>query len=151
LSSRFLQGNRLYGLIVISLVLIAIAAYIRTVDDSLGTSILAVAIAVLAFVSYLPYGFEGEDAEPRKPKRKKPAVKQKVGPRLRSKVTDEDREVHTPEVVEPKVQLSELPIETIEGIGEVYGGDLRAAGIDSVQDLMGTTASRVAEIADVSE
>ncbi|MFX1602704.1 MAG: DUF4332 domain-containing protein [Promethearchaeota archaeon] len=151
MSSRFLQGNRLYGLIVLSLVLIAIAAYIRTVDDSLGTTILGVAIAVLAFVSYLLYGSEGEGAEPQKPKKREPAAKPRAEPEPRFKVTDEVREVHTPEVVEPKVQLSELPIETIEGIGEVYGGDLRAARIDSVQDLIGTPASRVAEIADVSE
>ncbi|UCH03392.1 MAG: DUF4332 domain-containing protein [Candidatus Thorarchaeota archaeon] len=158
MSSRFLQGNRLYGLIILSLILIAIAAYIRTVDVSLGTTILGAAIAVLAFVSYLLYGFEGEGAEPRKPK-KKPAAKPRAKPEPvpRPKIDevpeppDEDREVHTPEVVKPAVQLSELPIETIEGIGEVYGGDLRGAGIDSVEDLIGTPAGRVAEVADVSE
>jgi predicted flap endonuclease-1-like 5' DNA nuclease len=157
LSSRFLQGNRLYGLIMLSLVLIAIAAYIRTVDDSLGTIILGGAIAVIAFVSYLLYGFEGEGAEPRKPKKKKAVAKPTTKPEQRPKVTEAPKvpevgtEVHTPEVVRPAVQLSELPIETIEGIGEVYGGDLRGAGIDSVQDLIGTPTSRVAEIADVSE
>ncbi len=157
MSSRFLQGNRLYGLITLSLILIAIAAYIRTIDDSLGTLILGAAIAVLAFVSYLLYGFEGEEAEPRKPKKKKatakPRAKPKPGPKadVARKMPDADREVHTPEVVKPVVPLSELPIETIEGIGVVYGGDLRRAGIDSVEDLIGTSASRVAEIADVSE
>lgn len=157
LGSRFLQGNRLYGLIMLSLVLIAIAAYIRTVDDSSGTMILAGAIAVLAFVSYLLYGFESEGTEPRKPKKKKAAAKPRPKPEPKpkstevSKIPDAGTEVHTPEVVKPAVQLSELPIETIEGIGEVYGDDLRGAGIDSVQDLIGTPASRVAEIADVSE
>jgi len=142
---------------MLSLILIAIAAYIRTVDDSLGTTILGIAIAVIAFVSYLLYGFEGEGAEPRKPKKKKPATKPRAEPEPRPKVDeapkdpDADKEVHTPEVVKAAARLSELPIETIEGIGEVYGGDLRGAGIDSVQDLIGTPASRVAEIADVSE
>jgi predicted flap endonuclease-1-like 5' DNA nuclease len=144
-------------LITLSLILIAIAAYIRTIDNYLGTLILGGALAVLAFVSYLLYGFEGEGVESRKEKKEEAATKPRAKPKPKPKMgeapktPDSDREVHTPEVVKPAAQLSELPIETIEGIGDVYGGDLRGAGIDSVQDLIGTPASRVAEIADVSE
>jgi nucleotidyltransferase/DNA polymerase involved in DNA repair len=52
--------------------------------------------------------------------------------------------------VQPKVELSQLPIETIEGIGETYGSMLRDEGIDSVQDLLGTRPEKVAEICGVS-
>jgi hypothetical protein len=137
------------------LILIAFAAYVRYIDDLIGTIALGAAITVLAFVSYLLYGFEGEGSEPRKQEKKKAAAKPEPRPEPKldeaPMVPDVGIEVHTPEVVKPTAHLSELPIETIEGIGEVYGGDLRAARIDSVQDLIGTPASRVAEIADVGE
>lgn len=60
-----------------------------------------------------------------------------------------DVEVYTPEVEEPRVFLRELPIETIEGIGEVYGRKLSAEGITTVQDLLETEPERIAEICDV--
>ncbi len=62
---------------------------------------------------------------------------------------EEDEEEYVPEVKEAKVVLSELPIETIEGIGDKFGKLLRAEGIDSVQDLVNADAKRVAEITGV--
>ncbi len=60
-----------------------------------------------------------------------------------------DTEVYTPEVEEPRAFLSELPIETIEGIGEVYGKKLSAEGITTVQDLLENEPERIAEICGV--
>ena len=77
-------------------------------------------------------------AKPKKKKASRPVKK-----------PDKHEEKHIPEVVQPKVELSQLPIETIEGIGETYGSMLRDEGIDSVQDLLGTRPERVAEICDV--
>jgi len=57
----------------------------------------------------------------------------------------------TPEVVQPRAELTELPVETIEGIGTVYGERLRKAGVKTVQDLLGSTAEDIAKICDVSE
>ena len=87
------------------------------------------------------------DEEPRKKKPKAKPRKKKPKP---SKKPDKHEEKHVSEVVQPKAELSELPIETIEGIGETYGSMLRDEGIDSVQDLLGTRPERVAEICDVS-
>ena len=47
------------------------------------------------------------------------------------------------------VSLSDLPIETIEGIGTKYGKLLRSKGIDSVADLINADPVRIAEITDV--
>lgn len=57
----------------------------------------------------------------------------------------------TPEVEVPRAELVELPIETIEGIGPVYGKRLREAGIATVQDLLASRPDDVAKICDVSE
>ncbi len=63
---------------------------------------------------------------------------------------DSTVETYTPEVEEPRAFLNELPIETIEGIGEVYGSKLRAEGVLTVQDLLESDPDRVAEICDVN-
>ncbi|MHA1247735.1 MAG: DUF4332 domain-containing protein [Candidatus Thorarchaeota archaeon] len=57
----------------------------------------------------------------------------------------------TPEVEIPRAELAELPIETIEGIGPVYGKKLRDAGIETVQDLLASKADEVAKICGVGE
>lgn len=67
-----------------------------------------------------------------------------------SKVTSSNEvEAYAPEVEEPRAFLSDLSIETIEGIGEVYGKKLRDEGIVTVQDLLENEPERVAEICDV--
>ena len=76
------------------------------------------------------------DEEPDKTKLKAKSKKKKAS--KSAKKPDKHEEKHVPEVVQPKVELSQLPIETIEGIGETYGSMLRDEGIDSVQDLLGT-------------
>jgi hypothetical protein len=58
-------------------------------------------------------------------------------------------EKYVPEVEEPKAALSELPIETIEGIGATYGNELRAAGIATVEDLLGADPENIANTCDV--
>ena len=66
------------------------------------------------------------------------------------KAPEKHVEEYVPEVEEPTVAISDLPIETIEGIGEIYGKLLRDAGIITVADLNSANATKVAEICDVN-
>jgi predicted RecB family nuclease len=70
-----------------------------------------------------------------------------------AKISKEDTptEEYIPEVEEPRAELRELPIETIEGIGRVYGEKLRGAGISSVEDLLASGIVQVANICGVPE
>ncbi|MHA1956354.1 MAG: helix-hairpin-helix domain-containing protein [Candidatus Thorarchaeota archaeon] len=65
--------------------------------------------------------------------------------------TDYDPSVETyvPAVEEPRAELKELPIETVEGIGTKYGEMLRNAGIDTVSKLLTSKADEVAKICGV--
>ncbi len=65
--------------------------------------------------------------------------------------TADTDETYVPAVEEPRAELKDLPIETIEGIGEKYGQLLREEGIETVAELLITPPGRVAEICDVSE
>ncbi len=67
-----------------------------------------------------------------------------------SPASGDTTEVYVPEVVKPRAFLSELPVETIEGIGTAYGMELRNAGIVTVDDLLAAEPERVAEICGVS-
>jgi len=55
-----------------------------------------------------------------------------------------------PAVEKPAAPLSDLPIESIEGIGSVYGKELRAAGIPTVAEMIVADAEEVAKICDVN-
>ena len=66
------------------------------------------------------------------------------------KSSDEHAEVYVPDVVKPTVEPSKLPIETIEGIGPVYGKLLRNAGYPTVADMVAVDAETVAKICNVN-
>ncbi|MHA2118498.1 MAG: DUF4332 domain-containing protein [Candidatus Thorarchaeota archaeon] len=70
-----------------------------------------------------------------------------------AKVSKEETltEEYVPKVEEPAASLEELPIETIEGIGSVYGRKLRKAGIATVEDLLTAGTIQVARICGVSQ
>jgi hypothetical protein len=53
-------------------------------------------------------------------------------------------------VEEAKAPLTDLPIETIEGIGKVFGAQLRGAGIKTVADLVSSTPSKITQVCDVN-
>jgi len=149
------KSKNMIPVVIVWMVLAIMAAMLWQYDPN--NAILAMSVlVVLIIVVLLGWGesvseiFEDimetvglqVDEEPDKPKPKKKASKP-------AKKPDKHEERHVPEVVQPKAELSELPIETIEGIGETYGSMLRDAGIDSVQDLLGTRPERVAEICGV--
>ncbi|TFF91281.1 DUF4332 domain-containing protein [Candidatus Thorarchaeota archaeon] len=64
-------------------------------------------------------------------------------------VSSEITETYVPEVKEPRAELVELPVETVEGIGPKYGKRLHDAGIDTVADLLSSMADKVADVCDV--
>lgn len=157
--SKFLEDKRFYGLVAFSIILVAIAIIVRFYDQTISMYILAGSLAIIAFMSYLLYGPPATAPDSRKPRKKevdakpkpasKPDEKPKSKPKPKPKDTQKHAEVHTPEVVKPVVSLNELPIETIEGIGEKYGAMLRSKGIDSVDDLINADPVKIAEITDV--
>jgi predicted flap endonuclease-1-like 5' DNA nuclease len=157
--SKFLEDRRFYGLVALSIVLIAAAIIVRWYDVTLSMYILGGSLIMIAFMSYLLYGPPATAPDSRKPRKKKveeksepkpeePVPKPKAKPK--PKPDQKHAEIHTPEVVKPKASLKELPIETIEGIGEKYGKMLRTKGIDSVDDLINADPISVAEVTDVS-
>ncbi|MHA2021817.1 MAG: helix-hairpin-helix domain-containing protein, partial [Candidatus Thorarchaeota archaeon] len=155
--SKFLEDVRFYGLVALSIILIAVAIFVRTYDETISLYVLGGSLVIIAFMSYLLYGPPATAPDSRKPRKKKTeeepkpklAEEPKPKPRPKPKADDKHAERHTPEVVLPTVSLRELPIETIEGIGEKYGKMLRAKGIDSVDDLINADPVRIAEITDV--
>jgi predicted flap endonuclease-1-like 5' DNA nuclease len=153
--SKFLEDVRFYGLVALSIILVAIAILVRSYDETISIYILGGSLIIIAFMSYLLYGPPATAPESRKPRKKEAEAKPKPEepiPKVTKKPKSDDKhaEIHTPEVVQPAVSLNELPIETIEGIGEKYGKMLRAKGIDSVDDLINADPVRIAEITDVS-
>jgi len=154
------KNKNMIPIIIVWIVLAILAALLWQYDPN--NAILAMSVlVVLIIVVLLGWGESlneivedimetvgpqvDEEPDEKKPKAK-PKKKKASKP---AKRPDKHEEKHVPEVVQPKVELSQLPIETIEGIGETYGAMLRDEGIDSVQDLLGTRPERVAEICGV--
>ncbi|MHA2386960.1 MAG: DUF4332 domain-containing protein, partial [Candidatus Thorarchaeota archaeon] len=155
--SKFLEDVRFYGLVALSIILIAVAIVVRTYDQTISLYVLAGSLVIIVFMSYLLYGPPATAPDSRKPRKKKEEAiskpkpeEPKLKPKAKAKQDEKHAEVHTPEVIQPKVSLTELPIETIEGIGEKYGALLRKKGIDSVDDLINADPVRIAEITDVA-
>lgn len=141
---RLLSDKRAVVAIIIGLILAVLAyVFIRPIDRTISYVVYAVALVFLVYACVMDIA---DDLEPRaKPTPKpRPAVKDVPEPER------EHAEEYTPEVEVPTAELADLPIETIEGIGEVYGKELRAAGISTVADLMKADANRVAETTDVN-
>ena len=156
--SKFLEDVRFYGLVALSIILIAVAIIVRTYDETISLYVLGGSLVIIAFMSYLLYGPPATAPDSRKPRKKaveaksepKHVEESKLNHKSKLKQDEKHAEVHTPEVVQPKVSLTELPIETIEGIGDKYGAMLRKKGIDSVDDLINADPVRIAEITDVA-
>lgn len=141
MSPGLLSDKRAVAAIIIGLILAVIAyVFIRPIDRTVSYVVYGVALILLVYACVMDISDEpGFGAEP-KPK---PKVKEVSEP-------EEHAEEYVPEVEAPAAELTKLPIETIEGIGAVYGKELRAAGIVTVADLIEADAERVAKVTDVS-
>ncbi len=137
MSSDILEGKSLQAIVgFIAIILFIFAAIWTLLDTSISLVLGALAVILLYYALFTPAGKEAR----KKTTKKEPTPKKEELPEV---------EEYVPEVVEPAASLKGLPIETIEGIGEVYGKELRTKGIDSVQDLVDSTPEKVAEICDV--
>jgi len=143
MSPGILSDKRAVVAIIIGVILAAIAyVFIRPIDRTISYVVYGVALILLVYACIMDISDEpGFGGEP-KPK---PEIKAVPEPE------EEHAEVYVPAVEAPAAKLSKLPIETIEGIGEVYGKELKAAGIATVADLMVADADKVAEVTDVNK
>ena len=125
---------------------LAIIAYVfvKPIDYNLSLIVFGVALVLFLFGCLLDTAEEFE--KPVKPmtRPKEEKTPKPVEPK------DEHAELHVPAVEKPAAPLSDLPIETIEGIGSVYGKELRDAGIPTVAEMIVADAEEVAKICDVN-
>ncbi len=125
---------------------LAIIAYVfvKPIDYNLSLIVFGAALVLFLFGCLLDTADEFE--KPVKPKTR-PKEEKKPKP---AEPEDEHAELHVPAVEKPAAPLSDLPIESIEGIGAVYGKELRAAGIPTVAEMIVADAEEVAKICDVN-
>ncbi|MGY5859121.1 MAG: DUF4332 domain-containing protein [Candidatus Thorarchaeota archaeon] len=133
-------------IIAIPLALIAIFV-VRPIDYNLSLGVFGAAIALFLVWCLLDTADEFE--KPAKPKAV-PKETKKPKPAEPKPEPEEHAEMHVPAVEKPAAPLVDLPIESIEGIGVVYGKELRDAGIPTVAEMLAADAEEVAKICDVS-
>ncbi len=99
-------------------------------------------ILVIIFLLLLCWWRTLEDKPAAKPK-PKPAAKPKPKPKAKTTTRRTTRAKPKPKITGTK------PVDEVEGIGEVYGGKLRRAGIKYVEQLGKASATKVASTCDV--
>ncbi len=146
MSPGILSDRRAVIAIIIGAIL-AIVAYfvIRPIDATISYVVFGVAALLFVYACIMDIADEFEPAEKKKPK---PKAVPEPEPEPEEK---EHADEYVPAVEAPAAEISKLPIETIEGIGEVYGKELKAAGIATVADLMVADVDKVAEVTDVNK
>lgn len=145
MSPGILSDRRAVVAIIIGVILAIVAyVFIRPIDRTISYAVYGVALILLVYACVIDIADEFEPEEKPKPT-PKPKVKDVPEPE------DKHAEEYVPAVKAPAAKLSKLPIETIEGIGEVYGKELKGAGIATVADLMVADADKVAEVTDVNK
>lgn len=146
MSPGLLSDKRAVAAIIIGAILAIVAYFIvRPIDRTISYVVFAVAAILFVYACIMDVADEFEPVIAPTPK---PEAKPVPEPET---VEEEHVEEYVPEVEAPAAKLTKLPIETIEGIGDVYGKELKAAGIATVADLMVADADKVAEVTDVKK
>ncbi|MFW9963799.1 MAG: helix-hairpin-helix domain-containing protein, partial [Candidatus Sifarchaeia archaeon] len=146
MSPGILSDKRAVAAIIIGVFLAAIAfVFIRPIDRTVSYAVYGVALILLVYACIMDISDEFEPVVEPKPVSKPKTVVKDI-----PKPADKHVEEYVPAVEAPAAKLSKLPIETIEGIGKVYGKELRSAGIVSVADLMVADAGNIAKVCDVN-
>lgn len=145
MSPGLLSDKRAVAAIIIGAILAIVAYFIvRPIDRTISYAVFGAALILFVYACIMDIADEFE-----------PSAKPEATPRPKVKdvpePVDDHAEEYVPEVEAPAAELSKLPIETIEGIGEVYGKELEAAGISTVADLMVADADKVSEVCDVNK
>ena len=147
MSPGILSDKRAVVAFIIAIPLAIIAfVFVRPIDYNLALIIFGAAIALFLFGCLLDTADEFE--KPEKPK-VKPKEEKKPKP-VEPKPEDDHAELHVPAVEKPAAPLTDLPIESIEGIGPIYGAKLRDAGIPTVAEMLAADPENVANICDVN-
>ncbi|TFG98868.1 DUF4332 domain-containing protein [Candidatus Thorarchaeota archaeon] len=131
-------------IIAIPLALIAIFV-VRPIDYNLSLGVFGAAVALFLLWCLLDTADEFE-----KPEKPKAVPKEAKKPEPAEPEEKEHAELHVPAVEKPAAPLTDLPIESIEGIGPVYGRKLREAGIPTVEEMLAADPENVAKICDVN-
>ena len=154
MSPGFLSDKRAVVAIIIAIPLAIVAiVFVRPIDFNLSMVVFGASLVLFLFACLLDTADEFQDTSAIADitiVEKKPEVKEKTRAKPAAKPADEHAEAYVPEVVKPTVEPSRLPIETIEGIGPVYGKLLRDAGFPTVADMVAVDAEKIAEICDVN-
>lgn len=130
--STGLSANRKFLIaIVIGAAIAVISLLLWTIDQTISLGVLVVAMAI-PIVVYLMFDDEIDLED------------------LLDEQVETHEEVHMPEVEEPAAPLSQLPIETIEGIGAKYGKMLRDGGISTVADLISTSPAQIKNLTGIT-
>jgi predicted flap endonuclease-1-like 5' DNA nuclease len=154
MSPGFLSDKRAIVAIILAIPLVIIAiVFVRPIDYNMSLIVFGAALALFLFACLLDTADEFHEV-PEVAAPPLAAVEQHAKKKTKSKAPpkqiDDHAEVHIPEVVKPGVEPNKLPVETIEGIGLVYGKLLRKAGFPTVADMVVVDAEKVAKICDVS-
>ncbi|MDH4213012.1 MAG: DUF4332 domain-containing protein [Candidatus Thorarchaeota archaeon] len=152
MSPGFLSDKRAVAAIIIAIPLAIVAiVFVRPIDFTISMVVFGIALVLFLFACLLD---TIDELQPTSTLAGTPKVEKKVKEKTKAKASakpsDEHAEVYMPEVVKPTIEPSKLPIETIEGIGPVYGKLLRDAGFPTVADMIAVDAERIAEICDVN-
>jgi predicted flap endonuclease-1-like 5' DNA nuclease len=136
MSPGFLSDKRAVVALIIAIPLSLIAILvIRPIDYNISLVVFGASLVLYLFACLLDTADEFMDAE-----------EEAVVPAP----ADAHAESYVSEVEKPAARLHSMPVETIEGIGPVYGKLLREAGYPTVADLLAVEPERVAEICDVN-
>ena len=147
MSPGILSDKRAVVAFIIAIPLAIIAfVFVRPIDYNLSLIIFGAAVVLFLFGCLLDTADEFE--KPAKPEVEPvPKVTKAPAP---AKPEDAHTEMHVPAVEKPAAPLVDLPIESIEGIGPVYGKALRSAGIPTVAEMLAADPEEVAKVCDVS-
>lgn len=143
LSSKPFKDKNFLAILVICIILLVLAVLQWPVDYMLSIYFL-VAIVILILI-YCCIMKRDSEASPKPTPRPEPVADVPA----EDEPEDDSSEMYIPEVEVPEADLSDLPIETIEGIGRVYGTELRNAGINTVLDLLSADPQEVANVCHV--
>jgi predicted flap endonuclease-1-like 5' DNA nuclease len=144
MSPGILSDKRAVAAFIIAIPLAIIAfVFVRPIDYNLSLVVFGVALVLFLFGCLLDTADEFVDEKPKV----EPIKAAEPEP---SETKKEHAELHVPAVEKPAAPLMDLPIESIEGIGPVYGQKLRDAGIPTVQEMLASDPDEVAKICDVN-
>ncbi|TFG32383.1 DUF4332 domain-containing protein [Candidatus Thorarchaeota archaeon] len=142
MSPGLLSDKRAVIALIIGIPLAIIAlVFVKPYDYNISLVLFGASLVLIVFACILDTADEFESV---------PKIKTKPDESPVSKPSEPHAEEYTPAVVKPAAHPSELPVETIEGIGVVYGKLLRNAGIPTVADMLGVDPERIAEICGVN-